>query len=193
MRSLLVYCGSSTGSKPVYRETAGRFGTLMAKRNIRLVYGGGSIGLMGILADSVLKSGGEVTGVIPDFLNALEVAHRGVEDMRIVKSMHERKALMEQLSEAVVALPGGYGTLDELFEILTWAQLGLHDKPVGLLNLDGYFDHLIAQADHMLGEGFISERTRALLLIESDAEKLLDRLQNARPGANEQWMDRSQV
>ncbi|TND08846.1 MAG: Conserved hypothetical protein CHP00730 [Bacteroidetes bacterium] len=173
MKSLLVYCGASTGHNKLYTELAHDFGRLLAEKKIRLVYGGGSIGLMGVLADAVLENGGEVTGVIPDFLNTLEVGHTRLTQMHIVKSMHERKALMEQLSDAVVALPGGFGTLDELFEMLTWSQLGLHQKPVGLLNVNGYFDHLLTLLDHMQAEGFVKKQTRGLLHVSGNAEEIL--------------------
>lgn len=193
INALLVYCGASSGTNPVYRETAAAFGRLLAAEKIRLVYGGGSIGLMGVMADAVLQSGGAVTGVIPGFLNTLEVGHKGVADMRIVNSMHERKALMEQLSDAIIALPGGFGTFDELFEMLTWSQLGLHRKPIGLLNVNGYFDHLVQQLQRMEQDGFLRKETRSLLLIETEMKTLLEWMRNWSPGEQEQWMDHSQV
>lgn len=176
MKSLLVYCGASTGSNPVYAETARHLGYLLAGKKIRLIYGGGSIGLMGIIADAVLEKGGEVTGVIPHFLNKQEVGHTGLTQLHLVESMHDRKALMEKLSDAVVALPGGFGTLDELFEMLTWSQLGLHAKPVALLNVNGYFDGLIAQLDRMEQENFLKKETRSRLLVFTSSDELLSAL-----------------
>src|ERR1043165_174167 len=143
-RRVCVFCGSSPGARPEYRQAAEAMGRLLASRRIGLVYGGGNVGLMGLLADAALSAGGEVIGVIPRHLDAREVAHRGLPDLRVVASMHERKALMADLSDAFIALPGGLGTLEEMFEILTWAQLGLHRKPCGLLNVLGYFDRLLS-------------------------------------------------
>lgn len=176
LKNILVYCGASSGNKPLYRETAKAFGYLLAEKNIGLVYGGGSIGLMGTIADAVLEKGGRVTGVIPHFLNTAEVGHTGLTELTLVENMHERKALMLSHCDAIVALPGGFGTLDELFEALTWAQLGLHQKPIGLLNLEGYFNHLLALANSMCAEGFLQETTRDLLLHDTDMQKLLSRL-----------------
>ena len=138
LNSILVYCGANAGKNPVYRDAAMDFGNLLVREKLALVYGGGSIGIMGIIADTVLGSNGKVIGVIPDFLNVKEVGHTGLTEMHVVKSMHERKALMEKLCDGVVVLPGGYGTFDEMFEMLTWSQLGLHRKPIGILNVNGY-------------------------------------------------------
>lgn len=192
IRSLLVYCGANEGGHPSYREAAEQLGALLAKEKIRLVYGGGSVGLMGIVADSVLQHNGEVTGVIPDFLDTKEIGHKGVSDMRVVKSMHERKALMEQLSDAAIALPGGFGTMDEIFEMLTWAQLGLHAKPLGLLNVNGYYDHFIAQLDKMVEEEFLKEQNRKLLIVSDDVNELLELLRRAEPVIEEKWMKRGE-
>lgn len=192
IRSLLVYCGANSGKAPVYAETSRAFGKLLAVEKIRLVYGGGSVGLMGILADAVLENGGTVTGVIPGFLNVKEVGHTGLTEMHEVKSMHERKAKMEELSDAAVALPGGFGTMDEIFEMLTWAQLGLHNKPLGLLNVNGYYDHLIALLDTMVREGFLRQSNRNLIIISESAEELLELLRNANPVAEAKWMKKGE-
>lgn len=176
IRSICVFCGSRHGSNPAYAEAARELGQLMAERGIRLVYGGGRVGLMGEVADAVLAGGGQVIGVIPSLLIEKEVEHRGLTQLHEVGSMHERKALMEQLSDAFIVLPGGFGTLDEACEILTWTQLGLHAKPLGLVNTAGYYDLLLAFLDHSQGEDFISATNRRLVRVEATAAVLLDRL-----------------
>ncbi len=173
IRRLCVYAGARTGADPAHREAAIRLGALLAARGITLVYGGGAVGLMGVIADAVLDRGGEVIGVIPEALMARELAHRRVTEMRVVGSMHERKACMSDLSDAFIALPGGLGTLDELFEALTWSQLRIHRKRCGLLNVNGYWDHLLAQIDRAGAEGFVGEGLREILLVERDPEALL--------------------
>ena len=173
MPRVCVFCGSKVGNNPLYAETARHFSTLLTARGLGVVFGGGHIGLMGVVADTVLQAGGEVIGVIPRSLVDRELAHGGVTVMHVVESMHERKALMADLSDAFVALPGGYGTADELFEILTWAQLGLHAKPIGLLNVAGYFDPLLAWVDRTVAEGFMKESHRRLLRVAESAEALL--------------------
>jgi uncharacterized protein (TIGR00730 family) len=174
MKRLCVFCGSREGSRPVYRVATQQLGTLLCERGIGLVYGGGRIGLMGLLADAVLAKGGEVIGVIPDFLAGPEVAHGGLTDLRVVQTMHERKAMMAELADGFIALPGGYGTLEEFFEILTWAQLGLHRKPCALLNIGGYYDPLLHVVANALAEDFIRTRHRGLILDGSDPARLLD-------------------
>ena len=176
IRSICVFCGSRHGSNPAYTDAARELGRLMAERGIRLVYGGGRVGLMGEVADAVLAGGGQVIGVIPSLLVEKEVEHRGLTQLHEVGSMHERKALMEQLSDAFVVLPGGFGTLDEACEILTWTQLGLHAKPLGLVNTAGYYDLLTGFLDHAQGEDFISATNRRLVRVEATAAALLDRL-----------------
>ena len=188
MRRLCVFCGSSTGLDARYREGAVTLGRLLVSRGLGLVFGGGSIGLMGVVAAAVLAVGGEAVGVIPHALAARELAHRGVTDMRVVPSMHARKALMAELSDGFVALPGGLGTFEELFEIATWGQLGIHGKPVGVLNLAGYYDPLVALLDHAVQEGFVSAANRRLILIEGDPAKLLDALAAQRPPAGPEWI-----
>jgi uncharacterized protein (TIGR00730 family) len=172
---LCVFCGSSLGTSQVYREAAEAFGCSLARRGIELVYGGAHAGLMGVLADAVLAGGGRVTGVIPEALLERELAHQGLTDLRIVGSMHERKALMASLSDGFVALPGGIGTLEELFEVWTWSQLGLHEKPCALLDVAGFYTGLTAFLDHLVAQGFVKPKQRQALLVESDGEALLSR------------------
>jgi uncharacterized protein (TIGR00730 family) len=175
---ICVFCGSSPGRLPAYSAAATELGQLLAAENIGLVYGGAQRGLMGTLADAALERRGEVIGVIPQALVALEVAHRGLADLRVVGTMHERKALMAELSDAFIAMPGGIGTLDELFEIYTWHTLDIHQKPFGLWNVAGYFAPLLAALDHSVREGFLSARARELLIVESSASALLSRLRS---------------
>ncbi|HLA79297.1 MAG TPA: TIGR00730 family Rossman fold protein [Vicinamibacteria bacterium] len=188
MRRLCVFCGSSPGLDPRFREAAERLGDLLVRRRLGLVYGGSGIGLMGVVADAVLARGGEVIGVIPKALARKEVAHQGLGDLRVVGSMHERKALMADLSDAFVALPGGLGTLDELCEILTWGQLGLHTKPTGILNVAGYFDRFLDFLDHGVSQRLIRAEHRGLVLVESEPEVLLDRFLDFRPVTVEKWL-----
>lgn len=176
MRRLCVFCGSKVGTDERYRAAAIDFGKLLVCENIGLVYGGGSIGLMSVIADSVLADGGEVIGVIPASLATAELLHPGVADMRVVSSMHARKALMAELSDAFVAMPGGFGTFEEFFEVVTWSQLGLHRKLTGLLNVGGYYDPLVRLVDHAVQEGFIKPKHRSLLVIEERPDVLLSRL-----------------
>lgn len=173
---ICVFCGSSAGRLPEYRAAAVAFGELLAREGIGLVYGGAHAGLMGVLADSVLANGGEVLGVIPESLVAREIAHKGLTELHVVSSMHERKAQMAALSDAFVALPGGIGTFEELFEVWTWGQLGLHTKPCALLNVAGFYDKLSAFLDFVTGEGFLRQAVRDVLLVENDAARLVARL-----------------
>jgi len=173
---LCVFCGSYPGSRPAYREAAQTVGRLLAARNIGLVYGGGRVGLMGALADAALESGGEVIGVIPRVLEAREVAHSGLTKLHVVETMHERKALMTANADAFLALPGGFGTLDELFEAVTWRQLGYHDKPSGILDVAGYYDGLRAHLERAASDGFVHDAERATLLVDSDPAALIDAL-----------------
>lgn len=192
LRRVCGFCGSNVGARESYRAAAAALGTLLAERKIGLVYGGGNIGLMGALADAALGRGGEVIGVIPHALVAREVAHAGLSELRVVNSMHERKALMADLSDAFIALPGGYGTLEEFLEVVTWSQLGIHKKPCGLLNSEHYFDALIAMLDHAVEEGFLAHKNRALVLGESDPGKLVDEMERWEPVAREEWIFRSE-
>ena len=181
MKRLCVFCGSSLGNRALYADGARRLGALMGARRLGLVYGGGHIGLMGVLADALLRAGGVVIGVIPQALVDKELAHSGISELRVVTTMHERKALMADLADAFAALPGAFGTGDELLEVLTWAQLGLHAKPIGLLNLAGYFDPLAHWLDRAVDEGFLQAEHRRLLLETEGPEHLLDLLQSYRP------------
>jgi len=178
MNRLCVFCGSSPGARPAYAEAAKELGRALVKRGTGLVYGGGGVGLMGILAQSVLEGGGRVTGIIPRLLVERELAFNRLEDLRIVDSMHERKALMADLSDGFIALPGGIGTIEEFVEILTWTQLGIHDKPCGLLNVEGYYKSFLAFFDHMIEEGFIPPGNREMLLVDEDPIALLIKLNN---------------
>ena len=191
IRNVCVYCGSSPGEKPTYAAAARAFGAVLAERRLGLIYGGGSVGLMGILADAVLAGGGKVTGVIPRALVARELAHGRLTDLRVTESMHQRKALMAELADAFVALPGGIGTFEELFEIWTWAQLGLHRKPCGVLNADGYYQGLVAFLDHATASGFITPQNRAMLLVGADPDDLLDRLTLYDPPNIQAWVGAS--
>jgi len=181
MKRICVYCGSSAGANPAHRTAAETLGTLLASRGFGLVYGGGNIGLMGALADAVLRAGGEVIGVIPGALMEKELGHTGVTKLHVVGSMHERKQLMADLSHGFIALSGGIGTLEELFETFTWQQLAFHDKPVSLLNVDGFYDHLLAFLRHTVDEHFLRAGHLDSLLVETDASTLLDRMAAFRP------------
>jgi uncharacterized protein (TIGR00730 family) len=190
MRSVCVFCGSSPGANPAYADDARRLGTILARRKIVLVYGGGNVGLMGILADAALVAGGQVIGVIPRSLLDLEVGHTGLPDLRVVESMHQRKAMMADLADAFIALPGGIGTLEELCEIVTWAQLGMHSKPCGLVDTDGYYELLLKFLDQAVQARFLRPEHRALLMRDRDPEALLERMQRYEPPILEKWIDR---
>jgi uncharacterized protein (TIGR00730 family) len=193
MKSICVYCGASFGANPVYADAARALAAVLVEHNIGLVYGGGNVGLMGVIADQVLRLGGEVTGVIPRALLEREVGHLGLTRQFVVKDMHERKAMMAELSDGFIAMPGGMGTLEELFEMLTWAQLGIHAKPCALLDVDGYFAGLLAFFDHAVATGFLAHDIRALLLIESDPEQLLSALETYTPPAITRWVTPDEV
>ena len=180
-KSIVVYCGANRGSSPIYQQRAYDLGKALAEKNIDLIFGAGCVGLMGIVADAVLENGGNAIGVIPDFLVKWEVAHEGLTEIVVVDSMHERKQIMCDRADAVIVMPGGFGTLDEFFEMLTWAQLGLHQKPIGILNINGYFDHLLAQAEHMVKEGFLKAGNRDMILVEDEIEALFDVLADYTP------------
>ena len=188
LRRICVFCGSSAGTRDVYQHAAQTVGRLLCRRGIELVYGGGRVGLMGIVANACLHEGGRVIGVIPQALADKEVAHTGLTELRIVGSMHERKALMADLSDAFMSLPGGFGTWEEFFEVLTWSQLGIQRKACGLLNVSGYYDPLLEMADRALSEGFVRDAHRDLLLSDSDPERLLDRLSNYAVPAVDKWI-----
>jgi hypothetical protein len=189
VKRVCVFSGSSPGADLAYRAAADDLGHGLAERGIELVYGGAHVGLMGVVADAALEGGGRVVGVIPQSLVDREIAHAGLSDLRVVDSMHERKAQMAELSDAVIALPGGTGTLDELFEMFTWSQLGLHRQPIGLLDVEGYWQPLVAFLDHMVQERFIHAEHRDTLLVESDAEALLARLGSFEHPVRPKWLD----
>ncbi len=193
MKSVCVFCGSRAGEDPAYAEAARALGETIAEAGIRLVYGGGHVGLMGVVADAALAAGGAVTGVMPKALVDREIAHTGLTELHVVGSMHERKATMSDLSEGFVALPGGTGTLEEFFEVLTWAQLGEHAKPCGLLNVAGYYDPLLAVFDHMVDRGFLAQHHRAMVLVENAPKALLERFGRYRSPKTAKWIDASET
>ena len=187
MKRICVFCGSNAGARSEYADAARALATVLAERKLGIVYGGGNVGLMGVLADAALARGGEVIGVIPQKLVDKEVAHRGVTELRIVETMHERKALMNDLSDAFLALPGGFGTLDEFFEVLTWSQLGFHGKPCALLNVAGYYDGMLAMLDHAVTERFLRPAHRQLVIADTDPLRLLQRLSAFGPAPKGKW------
>jgi uncharacterized protein (TIGR00730 family) len=189
LRTVCIYAGSLDGARPEYRAGAEEFARLLAGEGVGIVYGGGRAGLMGAVADASREAGGRVTGVIPRQLVEREVAHQELDDLRVVRSMHERKALMAELADAFVAIPGGIGTLEELVEVFTWAQLGMHQKPVALLDLDGYYARLVDFFDHAAAEGFLRSATRQMLVVESDPARMIERLQTYEPPHVPQWID----
>lgn len=193
LRRVCVFCGSNFGCDERYRSAAQELGTLLATRKQALVYGGGSVGLMGVIADTVLAAGGEVTGVIPRMLATKELLHMGVADMRVVADMHSRKALMAELSDCFIALPGGYGTFEELLEVITWGQLGIHEKPVGLLNVAGFFDPLIAMFEHAIAKAFIRPEHRRLIVVEESPARLLDTLATHDMPVVRKWMGPDEI
>jgi uncharacterized protein (TIGR00730 family) len=193
MKNITVFCGSNSGFRAEYAEAAGNLARCLAERNIRLIYGGGNVGLMGIIADEVMRSGGEVIGIIPESLDKKEVGHRGITELRVVSSMHERKALMAELTDGFIAMPGGIGTFEEFFEILTWAQLGFHKKPCGILNVAGYYDGLLALCDNAVSEGFLRDVHRRLILDETDSVALLEKMRDFQPQPIEKWIDETDL
>ncbi len=190
MKSICVFCGSSVGREPFFLEVARNLGALLAKKDIHLVYGGANVGLMGTVANACLQHGGKVTGVMPKKLAQMEVAHDELTELKIVNTMHERKALMSELSDGFITLPGGIGTLEETFEMLTWVQLGIQPKPVGLLNPLGFFDHLQTFLENMVDHGFLLRQHLNMLLIDSEIESLLGRLESHTPEVIEKWFDK---
>jgi uncharacterized protein (TIGR00730 family) len=193
MRRLCVFCGSSTGNQRAYSDAAEALGALLAERGIGLVYGGGNVGLMGVIADAVMAAGGKVIGVIPQSLANREIAHTGITELRVVDSMHARKAMMAELADAFIAMPGGVGTFEEFFEVVTWTQLGLHRKPCGLLNVNGFYAPLAAFIDQAVTEGFIKPVHRAAIVVDSDPVKLLDTLGTIKLPDVPKWIDRTET
>jgi uncharacterized protein (TIGR00730 family) len=191
LQRICVFCGSSSGTGETYLQAAREVGRLLYERNIELIYGGGKVGLMGAVADACLAPGGRVTGVIPQLLVDKEVAHRGLTELRVVQTMHERKAMMADLADAFLALPGGYGTWDELCEVLTWSQIGIQRKASALLNVNGYYDPLLAMMDRARSEGFLRDIHAELLLTDTDPARLLNRLETYVMPVVDKWMDRT--
>ena len=189
MRSVCVFCGSNPGTRPEYRASAEATGELLARSGVRLVFGGGAIGLMGAVAAAAMRAGGEVVGVIPAALDRREIANRAVTELHIVDTMHERKAMMAELSDGFLALPGGLGTYEELFEVWTWAQLGIHAKPIGLLNVAGFYDPLLTFLASAAGEGFLRPEHLDLLVAETDPTSLIERMRDHHPPAVEKWLE----
>ena len=190
MKRITVFCGSNFGTDEIYEKQAFRLGEILAERRIGLVYGGANVGLMNAVAEGALSKGGEVTGVLPVFIKNKGIAHKNLTELILVNTMHERKTKMNELSDGVIALPGGFGTLEEFFETLTWGQLGLHRKPVGLLNINGFYDSLKILAQTMVEKGFLKEANRKMLLISDDIEKLIDHMENYIAPAIDKWIIR---
>ena len=193
IKALCVYCGSSSGANPEYTEAATAFGTRLAKEGIALVYGGGKVGLMGTVADAMLAAGGRVIGVIPRQLVEKEVAHTGLSELQVVETMHERKTRMYELSDAFVALPGGFGTMDEMFEMLTWAQLGLHSYPCAFLDVRGFFRTIAASMDHMVAEGFVRQQQRDQVWFGADIDAMFDWMAHFEPSYTPKWITATSV
>ncbi len=191
IRRICVFCGSSVGSRPSYAAAAGELARVLVQKDISIVYGGGHSGLMGTLADAALQAGGRITGIMPRALVEKERAHLGLPDLRVVDSMHERKALMAEFADAFIAMPGGYGTLEEFCEILTWTQLGLQQKPCGILNVDGYYDHLLQLFDHAVAEQFLRPVHREMVIAAGDPEALVDRLLGYQVPQAEKWLSKA--
>jgi len=193
MKRITVFCGSSFGTEEIYKEQATLLGQTMAKQNIELVYGGANVGLMGAVADGVLNAGGKAIGVLPNFLRSKEIAHLGLTELILVESMHERKTKMNDLCDGVIALPGGFGTLEELFEMLTWAQLGLHKKPIAILNIDGFYDSLIELTKVMVEKGLLKEANQQMLLVNDNIDDLLQQMKNYVAPTTGKWIEKDKV
>jgi len=193
MKRITVFCGSSFGTEEIYKEQAALLGETLAKQNIELVYGGANVGLMGAVADGVLNNGGKAIGVLPNFLRSKEIAHLGLTELILVESMHERKTKMNDLCDGVIALPGGFGTLEELFEMITWAQLGLHKKPIAILNINGFYDYLIQLTEVMVSKGLLKEVNQQMLLVSNDIDDLLNKMNNYTAPTVGKWIDKRDV
>jgi uncharacterized protein (TIGR00730 family) len=191
MKSIAIFCGSSKGNQFIYTEKTKALGAFLAERGIEVIYGAGNVGLMGVVADAALENGGKVLGSIPHFLKEMEVCHTGLTEIFVVDSMHERKQIMAERADGFLILPGGFGTLDEFFEILTWKQLHLHQKPIGLLNWNGYYDHLLAHFEKMIEEGFLKPVNMELLVVASEAEELLEKMKDAPESGSPKWIGRT--
>lgn len=193
MKSITVFCGSSFGSDEIYKEQATLLGQTLAKQNIQLIYGGANVGLMGAVADGVLLEGGKAIGVLPHFLQSKEIAHQNLTELILVETMHERKTKMNDLCDGVIVLPGGYGTLEEFFEMITWAQLGLHKKPIAILNIDGFYDDLIKLVQTMVDKGFLKQINQDMLLVSDSIDALLEKMKNYQAPAVGKWISKEEV
>ncbi|MCQ9636909.1 TIGR00730 family Rossman fold protein [Chryseobacterium sp. WG23] len=193
MKSITVFCGSSFGSDKIYEEQAFLLGQTLAKKNIQLIYGGSETGLMGSIANGTLSENGKVTGVLPQFLQSKEIAHKNLTELILVETMHERKTKMNELCDGVIVLPGGYGTLEEFFEMITWAQLGLHKKPIGILNIDDFYDDLIKLVQNMVNKGFLKQVNKDMLLISNTIDDLLEKMENYQPPTVGKWISKEEV
>lgn len=193
MKSITVFCGSSFGSDDLYKGQATLLGQTLAKQNIQLIYGGANVGLMGAVADGVLKEGGKAIGVLPHFLQSKEIAHQNLTELILVETMHERKTKMNDLCDGVIVLPGGYGTLEEFFEMITWAQLGLHKKPIAILNIDGFYDDLIKLVQKMVDKGFLKQINQEMLLVSDSIDELLEKMRNYHAPIVGKWISHEEV
>ncbi|MBV8326214.1 TIGR00730 family Rossman fold protein [Chryseobacterium sp.] len=193
MKSITVFCGSSFGSDTIYEEQAFLLGQTLAQQNIQLVYGGSETGLMGTIANGALSEDGKVTGVLPQFLQAKEIAHKNLTELILVETMHERKTKMNELCDGVIVLPGGYGTLEEFFEMITWSQLGLHKKPIGVLNTDGFYDDLVKLVDNMVDKGFLKQVNKEMLLISDNINDLLEKMKNYQAPTVSKWISKEKI
>lgn len=193
MKSITVFCGSSFGSEEIYKEQAYLVGKTLAKENIQLIYGGANVGLMGTVADGTIQNGGKAIGVLPHFLQSKEIAHTHLTELILVETMHERKTKMNELSDGVIVLPGGYGTLEEFFEMITWAQLGLHKKPIAILNIDGFYDDLIKLVQTMVDKGFLKQINQEMLLVSDTIDELLEKMRNYKAPTVGKWISKEEV
>lgn len=193
MKSITVFCGSSFGSDEMYKEQATLLGQTLAKQNIQLIYGGANVGLMGAVANGALNAGGKAIGVLPHFLQSKEIAHQQLTELILVETMHERKTKMNELCDGVIVLPGGYGTLEEFFEMITWAQLGLHKKPIAVLNIDGFYDDLIQLVQTMVDKGFLKQINRDMLIVNDNIEELLEMMKNYEAPTVGKWISKEEV
>lgn len=193
MKSITVFCGSSFGSEEIYKEQAYWVGKTLAKENIRLIYGGANVGLMGAVADGTIRNGGKAIGVLPHFLQSKEIAHTNLTELILVETMHERKTKMNELSDGVIVLPGGYGTLEEFFEMITWAQLGLHKKPIAILNIEGFYDDLIKMVQTMFDKGFLKQINQEMLLVSDNIDELLEKMKNYQAPTVGKWISKEEI
>ncbi|MFL9834333.1 LOG family protein [Chryseobacterium terrae] len=193
MKNITVFCGSSFGSEEIYKEQAYLVGKTLAEENIRLIYGGANVGLMGAVADGTIQNGGKAIGVLPHFLQSKEIAHTNLTELILVETMHERKTKMNELSDGVIVLPGGYGTLEEFFEMITWAQLGLHKKPIAILNIDGFYDDLIKMVQTMVDKGFLKQINQEMLLVSDSINDLLEKMKNYQAPTVGKWISKEEV